>query len=122
MLVLMKISFKHVGVLIGGLVLWATVTQVQAAPEAPLKPATPLSDVNYISLDHTYDHVLISTQKEDLTTQWSNQKLKFIAPPCLLNGSLSYKTFRFIYQSLIAHSYILGDTPSLRAPPSFFIS
>lgn len=118
----MKIRFTHVGILIWGLMLWASVAQAQAATETPLKPVSPLSDVNYISLDHTYDHVLISTQKEDLTTQWSNQKLKFIAPPCLLNGSLSYKTFRFIYQSLIAHSYILGDTPSLRAPPISILS
>ncbi|MBX7151006.1 hypothetical protein K1X84_05160 [bacterium] len=118
----MKIRFKHFSGLFLGFFLWVGVNQVYAASEASLKPTSPLADINYISFDHTYDHFFISSQKEDLTTQWSNQKFKFNAPPNWHCGQLSYKTFRFIYKSLIIHTFILGDTPSLRAPPSFLLS
>lgn len=79
-------------------------------------------NLSFSVCDQGDTHAFLSSSKEDVTGQFSQQKIKFITPNSLSTTKINYRYFHVFYQSVLAHSYILGRTSALRAPPYFSLS
>lgn len=72
--------------------------------------------------DHNETHAFLSSSKEDITSQYSQHKIKLYIAHSFTGIKLNYRYTHILYQSVLAHSYILGSTSALRAPPSYLFS
>lgn len=72
--------------------------------------------------DQNDPHAFLSSSKEDVTGQFSQQKIKFISASSYATAKINYRYTHVFYQNVLAHSYILGRTSALRAPPDYLFS
>jgi hypothetical protein len=90
---------------------------IHAGNQARVKhsPASPA--LNFISADHLIGHEFISSQKENVQTQLTSQKIKGWVTPIFQTRSLRSRSFHSILHTLLTHSFLLGSSSSFRAPP-----
>lgn len=79
-------------------------------------------NLSFSVCDQDDPHAFLSSSKEDVTGQFSQQKIKFISASSYATVKINYRYNHVFYQSVLAHSYILGRTSALRAPPSSLFS
>ncbi len=72
--------------------------------------------------DQDDPHAFLSSSKEDVTGQFSQQKIKFFSASSYATAKINYRFTHVFYQEVLAHSYILGRTSAFRAPPSSLFS
>lgn len=76
-----------------------------------------LDDLSFSVYNQSDTHAFLCSPKEDLTAQYHQHKIKFLCASLYLSAIINYRYSRLYYQSVLAHSFILGRTTALRAPP-----
>jgi hypothetical protein len=79
-------------------------------------------NLSFSVCDQGDTHAFLSSSKEDVTGQFSQHKIKFFSASSYATVKINYRYTHVFYQSVLAHSYILGRTSALRAPPSSLFS
>lgn len=83
---------------------------------------TTRGNLSFSVCDQDDPHAFLSSSKEDVTGQFSQQKIKFISASSYAIAKINYRYTHVFYQAVLAHSYILGRTSALRAPPNLLFS
>ncbi len=99
------------------------IGSVDSSPSAPdVKPNPTSGNLAFSVSDHSESLAFLSSGKEDISPQYNQHKIKLLFPHAFQGIKLNYRFIHFLYQSVLAHSYILGRTTALRAPPVSFLS
>ena len=96
---------------------WIVLSGLSMAAAPVHEKESDPSNLAFSVCDHHHEQELLNSQKEDLTSQFSQQKIKFLAFGFFQSGILDYAEFRFFHQTLSTHTFILGHATALRAPP-----
>jgi hypothetical protein len=88
-----------------------------ASPQHENKPVSSPSDLSFSVCDHQHEQELLSSQKENITNQISQHKIKFLGFGLFQSHVLNYFEFRLFHQTLSARTFLLGRATALRAPP-----
>ena len=116
----MSKTFLRFTLLLGLLVFSARVAEPISVPSVShlVDKKTASESLSFSVCDQNDTHAFLSSPKEDGSTQFSQQKTKFIYAHASPGVKLNYRFIHILYQSVLAHSFILGGTTALRAPPT----
>jgi hypothetical protein len=115
--------FRTIFLLLGFVVFSAVsiASEEISLPSAP-KTSSPSDELSYSVYDQNEPHFFLSSSKEDVTGQFSHQKVKFISPNFFPTAKINYRYTHVFYQNVLSRSFVLGRTTALRAPPTFLLS
>lgn len=94
--------------------LWASVPTDVARGDSR---GTALPSHKILLPDHESSHALLNGPKDDVTSQWSQPKLKFSLPPPRSYQLAFFRIHRFFIHNLSTHTACLGRSSSFRGPP-----